>query len=87
MRRGVTQAVLIELRKRTPRPDLRPVVGVIVRRVVHPDPALLGSSRPLPTPPNTPEEDALIAAAMAEFRQDGKVRRLILDSGSAACGA
>jgi hypothetical protein len=72
---------LAGLRKRTPRPDLRPVVGVIVRRVVHPDPALL------PTPPNTPEEDALIAAAMAEFRQDGKVRRLILDSGSAAYGA
>jgi hypothetical protein len=85
MRRGVTQAVLAELRKRTPRPDLRPVIGVFVRRVVHPDPALLGSSRP--PLPNTPEEDALIAAAMAEFRQDGKVRRLILDSGSAAYGA
>ena len=85
MRRGVTQAVLIELRKHTPRPDLRPVVGVIVRRVVYHDPEHLGPR--LPTPPNTPEEDALIAAAMAEFRQDGKVRRLILDSGSAGNGA
>jgi hypothetical protein len=82
MRRGVTQAVLADLRKRTPRPDLRSVVGVIVRRVVNPDPA-----RP-PTPPSTlVEEDALIAAAMAEFRQDGKVRRLVLDSRSAAYGA
>jgi hypothetical protein len=86
MRRGVTQAVLAELRKRTPRPDLRPVVGVIVRRIVHPDPALLGRP-PLPTPPNTPEQDALIAAAMAAFRQDGQVRRLILDSGSAGNGS
>jgi hypothetical protein len=86
MRRRVTQADLAELRKRTPRPDLRPVVGVITRRIIHPDPERLGMW-PLPTPPNTPLEDAMIAAAMADFRKDGKVRRLILDNPDVANGA
>jgi hypothetical protein len=86
MRRRVTQADLAELRKRTPQPDLRPVVGVITRRIIHPDPERLGQ-RPLPTPPNTAMEDAMIAAAMADFRKDGKVRRLILDHLGAANGA
>jgi hypothetical protein len=86
MRRRVTQADLAELRKRTPQPDLRPVVGVITRRIIYPDPARLGQA-PLPTPPNTAMEDAMIAAAMADFRKDGKVRRLILDAGGATHGA
>jgi len=77
-RRRVTQADLAELRKRIPRPDLRPQVAVIVRRIIHPDLARLGMA-PLPTPPNTPEQDAAIAAAVAGWRCDGKVRRLILD--------
>jgi hypothetical protein len=85
-RRRVTQADLAELRKRTPRPDLRPVVAVITRRIIHPDPERLGMP-PLPIPPNTAMEDAMIAAAMADFRKVGKVRRLILDSMDAANGA
>jgi hypothetical protein len=41
---------------------------------------------PLPTPPYTPEPDALIVVAMVGFRLDGKARRLILNA-SAADGA
>jgi len=76
-RRRVSQADIAELRKRTPRPDLRPKVAVVVNWIIDPDPARLGMP-PLPTPPNTPEQDALIADAVAGFRLDGKVRRLIL---------
>jgi hypothetical protein len=76
MRRRVTQTELAELRKRTPRVDRCPAVGVIVRRIVGPDPAFLG----MPPLPIAPEEGALIAATMAEFQQDRKVRRLILDN-------
>jgi hypothetical protein len=83
MRRRVTHTDLAELRRRTPGPDLRPVVALIVRRIIDPDPARLGMP-PLPTPSNTPDEDAVIVAAMAEFRLDGKVRRLILDAANAA---
>ena len=82
-RRRVTQMDLAELRKRTPRPDLRPKVAVIVRRIIDPDPARLGMP-PLPTPPNTPEQDALIADAVAGFRLDGMVRRLILETTNVA---
>ena len=64
---------LADLRKRTPRPDSRPKVAVIVRRIIDPDPTRLGML------PNTPEQDALIAEAVAGFRLDGKVRRLILE--------
>ncbi|MFK4522183.1 hypothetical protein ABIF90_000164 [Bradyrhizobium japonicum] len=78
-RRRVTQADLADLRKRTPRPDLRPKVAVVVRRIIDPDPIRLGML-PLPTSPNTPEQDAAIAAAMVGFRLDGKVRRLIFDN-------
>jgi hypothetical protein len=85
-RHRITRAELVELRKHTPRPDLRPVVGVITRRIVHPDPERLGM-RPLPIPPNTAMEDVMIAAAMADFRKDGKVRRLILDNPGATSGA
>jgi len=42
---------------------------------------------PLPTPPNTPEQDAAIAAAAAGFRLDGKVRRLLFDNGCVAANA
>lgn len=81
-RRRVTQADLTELRKRTPRPDLRPQVAVIVRRIIDPDPERLGMAS-LPTPPNTPEQDAALAAAVAGWRMDGKVRRLTLGNADA----
>jgi hypothetical protein len=83
-RRRVTQADLAELRKRAPRNEPNPV-AVIVRRIVHPDPARL--RMPLPTPPATAMEEVMIAAALADFRKDGKVRRLILDHLDAASGA
>lgn len=85
MRRRITQAVLVELRKRTPGPNSLPVVALIVRRIIDPDPARLGMP-PLPTPPNSLEQDALITDALAGFRRDGKMRRLILHSASAALG-
>ena len=77
-RRRVTQMDLAELRKRTPRPDSRPKVAVVVRRIIDPDPARLGM------PPNTVTQDALIAEAVAGFRLDGKVRRLILEKANVA---
>jgi len=77
-RRRVTQMDLADLRKRTPRPDSRPKVAVIVRRIVAPGPSRSGM------PPNTPEQDALIAEAVAGFRLDGKVRRLILETTNGA---
>ena len=76
-RRRVTQADLAELRKRAPRGKDSNSVGVIVRRIVDPPPP--GMSL-LPTPPNTAMEEAMIAAALADFRKDGKIRRLIFDS-------
>ena len=53
--------------------------------IIDSDPALLAMP-PLPTPPYTPEPDALIVVAMVGFRLDGKARRLILNA-SAADGA
>ena len=50
---------------------------IMVTRIVHPDPTRLGMA-PLPTPPNTPEQD--VATAAAGWRMDRKVHRLILDS-------
>ena len=51
-------------------------------QIIDSDPALLGMP-PLPTPPYTPEPDALIVVAMVGFRLDGKARRLILNASAA----
>jgi hypothetical protein len=74
-RRRVTQADIAELRKRAPSGPDSNEVGVIVRTVV--DPARQAR-------PYTPTQEAMIAAAVAEFRKDGRIRRLIFDSPDAA---
>ena len=78
MRRGVSKADLAELRKRAPAPRT-PIL--VIRTVVDPQsdglPPVIG--------PRTAMHDAMIAAAWAAIRLDGKNRRLILDSAD-ACG-
>ncbi len=69
-RRRVSQAELAELRKRAPRGPDPSSVSVIVRTIVTPG---------IPTPPYTPMQEAMIAAATADFRKDGRIRQLIFD--------
>jgi hypothetical protein len=49
---------------------------VIVRTVVYPNPILCD---PRISTPRTAIHDAMIAAALADYKKDGRVRRLILD--------
>jgi len=78
-RRRVTQADIAELRKRAPRGPDSNAVGVIVRTIV---------DSGMPTLPHTPMREAVIGGAVADFRKDRKIRRLIFDPrdpGDGAC--
>lgn len=76
MRRGVSKAELAELRKRAPAPRI-PIL--VIRTVV--DPRSDGS--PPVIGPRTAMHEAMIAAAWAAIKADGKNRRLIVDSADA----
>lgn len=73
-RRSVNSSMIAEIRRGLPRIDQNPVM-VILRTVVHPNPG-----GPPIVSPRTAMHDAMIAAALADCRKDGRVRRLILDT-------
>lgn len=75
MRRSVNRIAARDLRKRLPASDPNPI-RVIVRSLIKPN---LAGGPPLPFT-RTAIHDAMIAAAMADCKKDGRVRRLILEA-------
>ena len=73
MRRGVSRSDLAEIRKRVPAPRI-PIL--IIRTIVDPQPDGL----PLAIVPRTAMQGAMIDAAWAAIKADGKNRRIILDA-------